>query len=222
ATESSEESKKLPPYTFDGPCRFFRNDLSYTGQIAKVNDERVYSTWTIIMRRVSEFFPPEGSQYWDQNYKPVAHKALFEKRLDCTASGRLNSTDDLWKRIFSDRNGQRLKPCLYTYAIDENTWRFSKTREEGFIHFISKHAVFANGTEPVRYAGEFHIRPKNGWDQPGDEWELVIDNGSGTYAPTPDLLENLKQLLLFNFPGLNVVIHDFNDPIVKESKKRLI
>jgi hypothetical protein len=35
----------------------------------------------------------------------------------------------------------------------------------------------------VRYAGEFHPRPKYGWERWNDEWELVFNNGSGTYSP---------------------------------------
>ncbi|CAF3014614.1 unnamed protein product, partial [Rotaria sp. Silwood2] len=73
----------------------------------------------------------------------------------------------------------------------------------------------------VRYAGEFHPRPKYGWDRCDDEWELVFDNGSGTYAPNPDLLINLKELLLFNFPGLNIVTYEYKDPKLKESVTEL-
>jgi hypothetical protein len=45
-----------------------------------------------------------------------------------------------------------------------------------------------------------------------NQWELVIDNGSGTYAPDLTLLDKLKDLLVFNFPNLNVVTYDFKDP----------
>jgi hypothetical protein len=106
-------------------------------------------------------------------------------------------------------------------VIDNNTWRFSETGQQFFTDFASKHALLANGSESVRYAGEFHPRPKYGWNRCDDEWELVFDNGSGTYAPTADLLENLKELLLYNFPGLNVVTYDYKDPKLKESIEQL-
>jgi hypothetical protein len=58
----------------------------------------------------------------------------------------------------------------------------------------------ANCSECVRYAGEFHLRPKFGWNRMDDQWEIMFDNASGAY-----LLFNLKKLLLFNFPGLNII-----------------
>jgi hypothetical protein len=45
----------------------------------------------------------------------------------------------------------------------------------------------------------------------------VIDNGSGTYAPDLTLLQKLKDLLVFNFPNLNVVTYDFKDQRLKSS-----
>jgi hypothetical protein len=106
-------------------------------------------------------------------------------------------------------------------VIDNSTWRFSETGQQFFTDFASKHAMLANCSKYVRYAGEFHLRPKHGWNRCDDEWELVFDNGSGTYAPSADLLENLKDLLLYNFPGLNVVTYDFKDPALKESVEQL-
>ena len=133
ATESTEESKKFPKYTFDGPCRYFRRDSAAAGQLTKLNDTGIYSTWTVSMRRISVFLLPLDRQFWDKGYSEaqkifgdapltfawrdiikLAHKALYGKTLKTTASGRLNTTDDLWKFIFSDKNGKRVKPCLYT------------------------------------------------------------------------------------------------------------
>jgi len=192
------------------------------------------------MRRISFFFNPHERQYWNKDYKAaqnifgncpisiasqntikLAHKALYGQTLKHNENGQLNSADDLWKLIFSDRTTQCIKPCVYTYIIDDNKWRFSETNAQFFADFASKHALLANGSEYVRYAGEFHPRPKYGWDRWDDEWELVFDNGSGTYTPKADLLINLKELLLFNFPGLNVVTYDYKDPQLKESVQEL-
>jgi len=192
------------------------------------------------MRRISGFFNPHDRQHWNRDHKPaqtlfgncpiaiasqhalkLAHKGLYGQTLKRHENGQLHSADELWKLVFSDRTTQCIKPCVYTYIIDNNTWRFSETDIQLFADFASKHVLHANGSEHVRYAGEFHPRPKYGWDRLDDEWELVFDNGSGTYAPNPDLLINLKELLLFNFPGLNVVIYDYKDPQLKESMEDL-
>ncbi|CAF4356872.1 unnamed protein product, partial [Rotaria sordida] len=79
-----------------------------------------------------------------------------------------------------------------------------------------KHALLANASDHVCYAGEFHPRPKFGWENLTDEWELVFDNGSGTYVPNSNLLSNLKELFIFNFPGLNVLVYDHKDPHFKK------
>ncbi|CAF0762283.1 unnamed protein product [Adineta steineri] len=237
---SSEETQQLPRYTFDGPCRFSRHNSLAIGRLTMLNADCVYSTWKISMRRLSFFFPPAQRQHWNTNYKlarsifgncplalvskstiKIGHKVLYGSTIKHNENGQLNNADDLWKYIFTDNITQRIKPCIYTYVIDDYTWRFSETGVRFFTDMASKHALLANGSEYVRYAGEFHLRPKYGWDKFDDEWELVIDNGSGTYAPDPNLLTNLKELLVFNFPGLNILTYDFEDPLLKESKEQL-
>ena len=96
-----------------------------------------------------------------------------------------------------------------------------------FVDFASKHALHANVKEVVRYSGEFHWRPRidGGWagfseDTNDDaiEWELVIDNNSGTYSPDKAMLPKLKEFMEFNFPGLHVVVHDHGDSDLKQSE----
>ncbi|CAF4128706.1 unnamed protein product, partial [Adineta steineri] len=82
-------------------------------------------------------------------------------------------------------------------------------------------ARLANWSEYICYAGEFHLRPKFGWTKLNDEWELVFDNASGTYSPNAELLINLKKLLLFNFPGLNITTYDYKDPMLRDSIEQL-
>ncbi|CAF3413477.1 unnamed protein product [Rotaria sp. Silwood1] len=238
--KSSEETKHLPSYTFDGPCRYSRHNSFAVGRLTMLNADCVYSTWEINLRRISFFFKPQQKQHWNTKYKAaqaifghclssvaslatikLAHKALYDQTLKHHENGQITNAADLWKLVFADRTTQCIKPCIYTYVIDDNTWRFSETDVQFFADFASKHALLANGSEYVRYAGEFHLRPKYGWDKCDDEWELVFDNGSGTYAPSPDLLINLKELLLFNFPGLNIVTYEYKDPRLKESVTEL-
>jgi hypothetical protein len=121
---------------------------------------------------------------------------------------------------------KRVKPAIYTYIIssDDDSFRFSETGSPFFVDFASKHALHSNCNETVRYSGEFHPRPQGGWQNFSDdipdelvEWELVIDNNSGTYAPDPKMLPDLKELLQYNFPGFTIHAWDREDPRLKES-----
>ncbi|KLO19594.1 C2-domain-containing protein [Schizopora paradoxa] len=124
----------------------------------------------------------------------------------------------------------RVKPAVYTYVITngDDTLRFSETGAAFFVDFASKHALHANCAESVRYSGEFHPRPAvpGGWagfsdDTPDDkvQWEIVVDNNSGTYAPDAMLLPELKALLEYNFPGLTFIALDRKDPELERSRE---
>ncbi|XP_006458799.1 hypothetical protein AGABI2DRAFT_177010 [Agaricus bisporus var. bisporus H97] len=124
------------------------------------------------------------------------------------------------------RHMDRVKPAIYTYIIssEDDSFRFSETDAAFFVDYASKHALESNCSETVRYSGEFHPRPKGGWRYFKDEieddevdWEFVIDNDSGTYAPDKDLLPKVKELLEFNFPGLGICAWDREDERLKES-----
>lgn len=132
----------------------------------------------------------------------------------------------------------RIKPAVYTYIISavDDTWRFSETGAAFFVDFASKHALHANCATKVRYSGEFHPRPVGGWanfkDSTSDEevdWELVVDNNSGTYAPDKMMLPTVQECLAYNFGcetkprnkagerGFKVVVYDREDERLKES-----
>lgn len=122
----------------------------------------------------------------------------------------------------------RIKPAIYTYvlAMDDNSLRFSETGAAFFVDFASKHALHSKCARQVWYSGEFHPRPEGGWDKFSDDkgdldvnWELVIDNNSGTYAPDKELLPKLKELLERNFPGFNILALDREDEELKRSVK---
>ncbi|KAL0577670.1 hypothetical protein V5O48_004318 [Marasmius crinis-equi] len=123
---------------------------------------------------------------------------------------------------------KRVKPAVYTYIIsaEDESFRFSETGAAFFVDFASKHALHANCAENVRYSGEFHPRPKGGWEAFSDntsdenvEWELVFDNNSGTYAPDKALLPNLKALFEQNFPGFNIFALDRDDEELTSSRE---
>lgn len=137
--------------------------------------------------------------------------------VDILHGGKVNSGAD-----------HRVKPAVYTYIIsaDDDSFRFSETGAAFFVDFASKHALHANCAEAVRYSGEFHPRPEGGWenfsdDIPDDQikWELVLDNNSGTYAPDPMMLAELKELFEYNFPEFKIWTFDFNDPRLAQSRE---
>jgi hypothetical protein len=121
----------------------------------------------------------------------------------------------------------RIKPAVYTYIIssEDESFRFSETGAAFFVDFASKHALHSNCAETVRYSGEFHPRPKGGWDAfsdtvPDDEvqWELVLDNNSGTYSPDKAMLPALQRLFEYNFGGFAIVALDHEDEELVKSR----
>jgi len=88
---------------------------------------------------------------------------------------------------------------------------FAETGAEFFKDFTSKHAMHANASFKVRYAGEFIISKK---EEGG--YKLVIDNNSGTYSPGGDGLGMLKKVLEVNFEGLEVEALDYQDEKLTE------
>ena len=80
-----------------------------------------------------------------------------------------------------------------------------------FKDFMSKHAMHADAARDVVYSGEFTVVDKG----QGNGYLLVIDNNSGTYAPSKDDLPLLQQLMQFNFPDIEIKAVDFNDPQLK-------
>ncbi|GBE82892.1 hypothetical protein SCP_0412790 [Sparassis crispa] len=122
----------------------------------------------------------------------------------------------------------RIKPAVYNYVIaaDDDSLRFSETGAAFFVNYASKHALHADCAPSVRYSGEFHPRPAGGWENFSDDvpdedvqWELVVDNKSGTYSPDGSLLPVVAQLFEFNFPGFKAVPLAYDDPLLAESTK---
>ena len=227
-TEASADSQRLPRCTFDGPVRYSRYDSISTSPLNAINDDCINSIWTVHLRRVSCFFPSGRRQKWNRLHKPArdllsnySTVPIPHSTVNRSESGRITSASDLWKWIFFDRENEQIQPRIFNYVIDDATWQFSETGHQFFGASANKHILLANCSEFVCFAGEFHLRPKFGWNRLDGEWELVFDNASGTYSPDADLLINLKELLLFNFPGLNVITCDYKDPMLKDSIEQL-
>jgi len=108
--QSSHETKHLPRYTFDGPCRYFRHDSFSVGRLTMLNADCIYSTWKISMRRISVFLKPQDRQHWNKKYKAaqtifgnyplslasqstikLAHKVLYGRTLKHNENGLLTN-----------------------------------------------------------------------------------------------------------------------------------
>ncbi|PGH18778.1 hypothetical protein AJ79_00191 [Helicocarpus griseus UAMH5409] len=125
----------------------------------------------------------------------------------------------------------------YVITLD-GQWRFTETGKEFGIDMLSKHTMHSNVSIYVAYAGEFLVRRQNQKRHSRSsrrrsaedsiqrdaspacseaavpistdptEYELVIDNDSGTYRPNAKCLPELKEFLSANLPDLQVTTLD--------------
>lgn len=77
---------------------------------------------------------------------------------------------------------RRIKPAVYTYIIDDDTFRFSETGAAFFVDFASKHALHSSCAEEVRFAGGGHSI-LYGFGNSCVDWGLVVRRVS----PSPDM-----------------------------------
>ncbi|KAH8100393.1 hypothetical protein BXZ70DRAFT_1000487 [Cristinia sonorae] len=248
STPATDPKADKRQYTFDGPIRYSRHFAPTVGLLGNVQDAHLYSTWKMFLRGVPLFFG-DTVQHWNTNYKAAqaifsnttsvavrstiqaGHRMLYARSTTNTF-GVINSTRDIVDILHGGKAGSttahRVKPAVYTYIIsaEDDSFRFSETGAAFFVDFASKHALHANCAEVVRYSGEFHPRPEGGWENFSDEtpdeevkWELVLDNNSGTYAPDPMMLAELKELFEYNFPEFKIYTFDFNDPRLSQSRE---
>lgn len=98
---------------------------------------------------------------------------------------------------------------LYTFVVTEKEIRFASTAR-GFSpkNLATKHALLANNTDPVFYAGE-------AWFENG---VLVINHGSGTFKPSS---KDLADVALYFQKAFGVEKVSFNDVLPIAVKKSL-
>ncbi|KAH0547979.1 hypothetical protein GP486_008278, partial [Trichoglossum hirsutum] len=123
------------------------------------------------------------------------------------------------------------KPADEIHRHLDGLFRFTETGKEFGIDLLSKHTMHSGVAIYIAWSGEFFVRrvksPKEDPRAPGqrthppdeieggppeedppedpEDYELVIDNDSGTYRPNKDLLPLLKSFLEKNFVGLKVL-----------------
>ncbi|ELR06005.1 hypothetical protein VC83_06885 [Pseudogymnoascus destructans] len=135
---------------------------------------------------------------------------------------------------------------LFTYVLTlDGLLRFTETGKEFGIDMLSKHTMHSDVNVYIACSGEFFIRrlkyknssPEDSSQQthPTDDieggpphspppkdpsnYELVIDNDSGTYRPDGSLLPALQSFLEANLPGLNIVTKPCTDDKLQRMKK---
>ena len=145
------------------------------------------------------------------------------------------------KMVHFDEGGR-----IFTYVLTlDGLLRFTETGNEFGIDLLSKHTMHSDVNIYIACSGEFFVRrlahPEKSTDDPDQEthpdsdipggppdapppenaknYELVIDNDSGTYRPTGDLLPKLKEFLNENFPGLHIVTKECTEDDLEEMKK---
>jgi hypothetical protein len=144
------------------------------------------------------------------------------------------------KMVHYDEGGR-----IFTYVLTlDGLLRFTETGKEFGIDLLSKHTMHSDVNIYIACSGEFFVRrlahPDKATDAPGQEshpaanipggppddpppqnpknYELIIDNDSGTYRPKGSLLPLLKKFLNENFPGLHIVTKECTDDVLEKMK----
>ncbi|KAI0970224.1 hypothetical protein F4678DRAFT_133247 [Xylaria arbuscula] len=142
---------------------------------------------------------------------------------------------------------------VFTYVITlDGLMRFTETGKEFGIDLLSKHTMHSDAQIYVACAGEFFVRrikkhkktnsadddqptpspsgeAEGGsrtepWNARPQDYELIIDNDSGTYRPDKAVLPDLRDFLERNFPGLKVTVlgcDDEEDQKLKENQRKM-
>ncbi|EAU89347.2 hypothetical protein CC1G_03612 [Coprinopsis cinerea okayama7 len=255
STPSTMRQQQEFQYLFDGPIRFTRHFSPTVGLFTAsstvraigetpsepVHDPRLYSTWKFHIKGVPLFFR-DVHQPWNRDY-PAAQKIFGQGPTSLAVRGTVQAGHSMLYARFADNGSgildtrnkdnpeieepislkevlhaggsanERIKPAVYTYIISsiDDTLRFSETGAAFFVDFASKHALHANCAPQV-------------------DWELVVDNNSGTYAPDKMVLPTVQECLESNFGcglpsvdparrGFRVVVYDREDPRLVESRE---
>lgn len=151
------------------------------------------------------------------------------------------------KMVHFDEGGR-----IFTYVLTlDGLLRFTETGSEFGIDLLSKHTMHSDVATYIACSGEFFIRrvtsrePGQNGSRDGNEsrdgdgatpksdpqpqpphnpadYQLVIDNDSGTYRPDKSVLPDLAAFLESNLPGLDVrAMHCADDKLVQLKKEQL-
>lgn len=141
---------------------------------------------------------------------------------------------------------------IFTYVLTLNgQLRFTETGREFIIDLLSKHSMHSNVSSYIAYSGEFFVSRRH--PDPSlsiststssapvaaaeekssetesisanpDDYQLFMDNSSGTYRPSGHCLPALREFISANFPGLHVRTLDCqkDGKLMKQLKDRQV
>ncbi|PSC68243.1 cytidine deaminase 1 [Micractinium conductrix] len=211
-----------------GPVRFRQQFSPVSGLLmGRWNDDNTlaYSTSKLFLVHIEDVF--EGVSFpWNRKHAAAAriyqspvllsgvrtqHATLYATHLGRCRCGVLGDHNSLFALFHCGvRGGQRR---YFTYSLLADSFRCSETGAGFATDMMSKHAMHAGGAEEVLYAGEFCILPDD--TAPGGH-RLVLDNNSGTFAPSAAHLPTLARLFAANFPELRIETVPVGDPRLDE------
>ncbi|KAF9338885.1 hypothetical protein BGZ91_007649, partial [Linnemannia elongata] len=236
AIRSYGASAELKGPSTKGPARYSRH-TSYAAGVLTKDKKLEFYTYRIRLYHLADIFGVDTERYqgWNRDYE--ASQRIFAETIDgqnirnalhsqhallyrhgrSTVYGALATANELGELLHGDRwrkdPGQDLKTVVFTYSIVPKGMYFSETGTAFFQDFMSKHAMHANRATEVLFAGEFRLYKD---EHHNNDWTLLIDNNSGTYAPSKGELYKVQQLFKLNFPDLLVRAVDREDPYLKE------
>lgn len=121
---------------------------------------------------------------------------------------------------------------MFTYVLTlDGQFRFTETGKEFKIDLLSKHTMHSDVSNYIAFSGEFFVRRRKSRQRQGSrqhdeafpslaeethteisnnpaDYELFIDNDSGTYRPNGELLPLLNEFFRANLIGLHVTTLD--------------
>jgi hypothetical protein len=153
----------------------------------------------------------------------VQHRLLYSHEQKFTSAASITHIQGSRELINAlpdhDVNTQHDKSIRFTYVIStDSMMNFSVTSAMKGRDFLSKHALHSNASPNVIYSGEFFVDRRSSKALASDhKVRLIMDNNSGTFAPSKEKLPMLKELLEFNFgTALPIVVLDQSDALLKE------
>lgn len=215
--ETSKDGKKVQKYNFQAVQMQLRGPVP----------EALY-------HRYVEFKPFVAGMFTDRSLRGrILHRALHHQHAriysfdSSTLYGVfekpcLEMTRQFLEFVNYDQGGR-----IFTYVVlPDGLFRFTETGKEFGIDLLSKHTMHSDVSIYIACSGEFFVRRRKKQHLAGDDqqstagdsdkhdhsrlsqdpadYQLYIDNDSGTYRPNAKLLPLLQKYMADNLPGLHV------------------